>query len=112
LGSVTAKSIASTFGSAVTVVSFRRSAGLRLLRPEFETTQRAPASVARSGAWEVDQELPVEVLVDDELDEVVLTSWDVAAYSFCWRSENPNAAAVTITVTRSAIHLRLHTTPT
>ena len=59
-----------------------------------------------------DHVLPVVFFDDDDDVELVLTSWDVAEYSFCWRSEKPNAAAVTITVTRSAIHLRLHTTPT
>ena len=48
-----------------------------------------------------------EVVVD-----VVFTSCEVAANSFCCRSENPIAAAVTMTVTRSAIHLRRQTTPT
>jgi hypothetical protein len=57
--------------------------------------------------------LPVDPFVDVEpLEEVVFTSCDVAAKTFCWRSENPIAAAVTITATSSAIHLRRHTTPT
>ena len=76
---VTVKSTASTLGSAVTAVSFRSCAGVILPRPDCLMTHFAPATVARRGACEVDQLLPVEPFVDDVLDEVVLTSWEVAA---------------------------------
>ena len=57
--------------------------------------------------------MPLEFFATAEVvEDVVLTSCEVAANSFCCRSENPIAAAVTMTVTKSAIHLRRQTTPT
>ena len=69
--------------------------------------------MSNSGAFVVDHWLPDEPLVlEVDVVDDVLTSCEVAANSFCCRSENPIAAAVTMTVTSSAIHLRRHTTPT
>jgi hypothetical protein len=72
----------------------------------------AAASVFSSVACDVDQVFPPEFFAkDDEVDDVVFTSWDVAEYSFCWRSEKPTAATVTITVTSRAIHFLRQMTP-